>query len=39
MLSHGVRNGFLPQNVASGIGVKEKRVAGQTMLPYEDMRT
>jgi integrase len=36
ILSHGVRNGFLPQNVASGIGVKEKRVAGQTMLPYED---
>lgn len=36
LLSHGVRNGFLVQNVASRIGVKVKRVAGTSKLPYED---
>jgi integrase len=36
LLSHGVRNGLLAQNVASGIGVKGKLRAGENMQPYED---
>lgn len=36
LLAHGVRNGLVSQNVAAGIGVKVKRVAGTGMLPYED---
>lgn len=36
LLAHGVRNGLITQNVATGIGVKEKRVAGTGMLPYEN---
>lgn len=31
-----MRNGLLQQNVATGVGVKEKRIAGTSMLPYED---
>ena len=36
LLAHAVRNGLIPQNVASGVRVKEKRVAGAGKLPYED---
>lgn len=36
LLAHGVRNGIVAQNAASGIGVKEKRIAGTGKLPYED---
>lgn len=36
MLSYGVRNGLLQKNAAAGIGVKQKRLAGKLMLPYED---
>ncbi|WP_157196417.1 hypothetical protein [Methylobacterium sp. 88A] len=36
LLSHGKRNGFVKDNVATGIGVKVKRVAGTGRLPYED---
>lgn len=36
LLSHGIRNGWLAQNVAVGVKVKEKRRAGVNKLPYED---
>ena len=36
LLVHGMRNGFVTQNVAAGIGMKNKRIAGTSKLPYED---
>ncbi|TXN27489.1 hypothetical protein [Methylobacterium sp. WL19] len=36
LLSHAKRNGHVVQNVAAGIGLKVKRVAGTGKLPYED---
>ena len=37
LLAYGLQNGLLDQNVAIGIGVKTKRIAGQGALPYEDI--
>ena len=36
LLSHGVENQLISQNVASRVRIKEKRVAGTEKLPYED---
>ena len=37
LIAHGVRNGLLSMNVATGVVVKVKRVAGTSKLPYEDV--
>lgn len=36
LLAHGLKNHELTNNVATGVGVKEKHVAGTGALPYED---